>query len=331
MNSWLSVHLYYNEPWETFLVESVAPYIQTILKTEIATSYFFIRYWEKGPHIRLRLKGEKKVLDEVVKPNLTEYFQSYMETHPSKRTEPDYPEGFSESDKWRKNNAIYVEGYILELNRYGGKEGLNISETQFQLSSETILQHFKEQESHYEDVLGFAIRLHLGFVHSLGMNLHEATQFFNMIFENWLPNAFELFEANTPDEIISNKMNEMMTLFEDSFLQQKDVLVPFHRELMEDLNSEKMFESDNFNTWLSENKRLALLLKEAAESENLAPRTEEYEISPVVKSNLTGHTFLLWNIWADYVHMSNNRLGILNQDEAYLAYLIKRSLENLSC
>ena len=32
--------------------------------------------------------------------------------------------------------------------------------------------------------------------------------------------------------------------------------------------------------------------------------------------------------YADYLHLTNNRLGVLNRDEGYLAYLMMRSMEN---
>jgi len=36
-----------------------------------------------------------------------------------------------------------------------------------------------------------------------------------------------------------------------------------------------------------------------------------------------------WSIYADYLHLTNNRLGILNRDEPFLSYLITRSLKNM--
>jgi hypothetical protein len=38
----------------------------------------------------------------------------------------------------------------------------------------------------------------------------------------------------------------------------------------------------------------------------------------------------LWPIFESYVHMTNNRLGILNRDESYLGYLMQQSLTALS-
>ena len=116
--NFLSAHLYYNEPWETFLTEAVAPYVETVLKTGIAESYFFIRYWERGPHIRLRFKGEASVLEEVLKPNLIEHFATYFKEHPASRTEPEYPENYPKEYYWLPNNSIQFESYERELRSF---------------------------------------------------------------------------------------------------------------------------------------------------------------------------------------------------------------------
>ena len=36
-----------------------------------------------------------------------------------------------------------------------------------------------------------------------------------------------------------------------------------------------------------------------------------------------------WAIYDSYVHMTNNRLGILNRDEAYLAYIMVEMVAEL--
>ena len=37
-----------------------------------------------------------------------------------------------------------------------------------------------------------------------------------------------------------------------------------------------------------------------------------------------------WAIYDSYIHMTNNRLGILNRDEGYLGYLIKEGLAEMA-
>lgn len=331
-SSWLSAHLYYNEPWEQFLLKAVEPFLQTALKTGIVETYFFIRYWERGPHIRLRLKGETSAIEQVLKPNLLEHFESYIEEHPSVRVDPEYPPAYPKALYWLPNNTVQLSSYEPELDRYGGQTGVELAEQQFRLSSDVVFYYIQLQANHseYAEQLGIAIRLHVAFAHSLGMDLVTMSAFFNMIFENWLPRAIEVPVNEENRDFILQKMNETVGLFEDSFEQQKETLIAFHEELLNDLSTDFEFEDKIFNRWIDENQALSLNLTREVEAGSIKGRTESYILSEALEKQCTPNEILLWNIWADYVHMTNNRLGIFNHDEAYLAYLIKQSLDGIS-
>ena len=99
-SNWLAAYLYYNEPWEQLLTDAIHPYVKTVLTTGIAQQYFFIRYWDRGPHIRLRFKGDPKIINAVLQPNLEEHFLNYYDSRPSHRSEPKYPPHFPKEHKW---------------------------------------------------------------------------------------------------------------------------------------------------------------------------------------------------------------------------------------
>lgn len=330
-SSWLSAHLFYNEPWEQFLLKAVEPFLQTALKTGIVETYFFIRYWERGPHIRLRLKGETSAIEQVLKPNLLEHFESYIEEHPSVRVDPEYPPAYPKTLYWLPNNTVKFFPYEPELNRYGGNTGMDLAEQQFRLSSDVVFYYIQLQANHseYAEQLGIAIRLHVAFAYSLGMDRRTMAAFFNMIFENWLPRAIEVPINQENRDFILQKMNETVGLFDESFAQQKETLVAFHEELLKDLSEGHEFEDKIFSRWIAENRQLSLSLTKAVEAGMVQERTESYILSEELEKQCTPNEILLWNIWADYVHMTNNRLGIFNHDEAYLAYLIKQSLDTI--
>src|SRR5438874_11952323 len=54
--TWRSYHLFRAEPWEEFLCTGVRPLVDELADAGLTEGFFFIRYWERGPHIRLRLK-----------------------------------------------------------------------------------------------------------------------------------------------------------------------------------------------------------------------------------------------------------------------------------
>src|SRR5688572_26222679 len=104
--TWLASYLYYNEPWEGFLKNAVSPFVKNVLEEKLAESYFFIRYWERGPHIRLRFYGDPDVLDTIVKPRLKSYFDDYFIKFSSERFEPEMIRQLPEEQQWFSNNSV---------------------------------------------------------------------------------------------------------------------------------------------------------------------------------------------------------------------------------
>jgi len=201
--SWLSAHLFYNEPWEKFLTQAVTPFVAQILTNGLAEQFFFIRYWEKGPHIRLRFKGNPEVLENQVKPKLVQYFLDYFQAHPSQRTDPTGLSEIPAAYQWYPNNSIQFISYEPETERYGGEAGILIAESQFQASSEAVLAVMREKNNwDYDQALGTAIQLHLGFAFAAGMDFSETVAFFAGIFRNWLPRAYFSYQEHlTPTEV----------------------------------------------------------------------------------------------------------------------------------
>jgi thiopeptide-type bacteriocin biosynthesis protein len=93
---WVSAHLFYAEPWEQMLAASVKPFVEKLVEEKLIDQFFFIRYWEHGPHIRLRLKTD--VSREVgVRTRLFPHCNRYFEEAPSdmretnRKKDTDYP------------------------------------------------------------------------------------------------------------------------------------------------------------------------------------------------------------------------------------------------
>ena len=328
-HTWLAAHLYYNEPWEEFLTKSVEPYISSVIQAGVAEQYFFIRYWDRGPHIRLRFKGETTVIEQIFRPNLVEHFENYFEDRPSKRTNPNYPLNFPDEFKWLPNNSVQFANYEPEYKRYGGPVGVKIAEKQFQHSSDITLNYIKQKgfKWSYDDALGAAIKLHLSFVHTMGFDLDAAISFFRMIFYNWLPKSFRFYTKSISKEEYKKLSFETIDSFSKSFEMQKAALVPFHRALWEGISSESEFEEVALNKWILQNKLIKQELAAAFLSQQIDPREDKYQLPVEVKGGLEADQELLWNFYADYIHMTNNRLGILNKDEGYLGFLIMQSLQ----
>jgi len=306
-DTWLSVHLFYNEPWEDFLQKAIEPYVNTAKQTGIAQQYFFIRYWEKGPHIRLRLKGNLDMINSILKPNLEEHFIHYFESKPSRRVEPNYPPNFSEDLKWYPNNTLEYYDYEPEFGRYGGPVGIELSEKQFMLSSQTVLEFIKQKGKtwSYDDAMGVAIKLHLTFIHAAGLGINEAISFFDFHAKNWLPYTFK------------KKDGQLNTAS----------LIPFHSSLWKAMEDGNSFDEENLNNWLKENKLILEDLISKEKEGELSSRTKKYQYQ--FRPSQYPEKELLWSIFVDFIHMTNNRLGIFNRDESYLSFMMMRCLQEI--
>ena len=320
--NWLSVYLYYADPWENFLTSAVNPLVLELESKGWIEQFFFIRYWEYGPHIRLRLKSDELMIEQKVKPFLLEYFTRHMERNPSVRKDPLWTQQLPENQRWKRNNTIAFVPYEPEIQRYGGSSGILIAEKQFEASSRAVLSILSETESwSYSQALGRAIQLHLGLASAFRMDTAETHAFFKYIYANWRPRA---------DAVLTNKEKEIRDstaitekAFAESFQKQKVFLVPMVMRVWDALQKKIEFENPWFHQWMADMNSIYHLLCDARMKKNLLEHNRE-TISTGKPFNhyLQKHFY----IFDSYVHMTNNRLGISNHDEGYLGYLIKECL-----
>lgn len=324
--TWLAAYLYCGEPWEKFLIEAVKPFVEKTMENRWADRFFFIRYWERGPHIRLRFKGNAETLEKKVKPQLDSYFPEYFREHPTQRDTPEYIEKLPPEQQWFPNDSVQYIDYEPEIDRYGGPNGIHIAERQFEASSRAVFAVIEESgDWGYDRALGAAIQLHLGFAFALGMDLVETGEFFSRISTTWFSRAYG-HTPDTPKDEIKERQEITLNAFEENFQRQKPTLVPYHQTLWSAFTEEMEFEQEWINQWL---KNMTSIKNEliTAQEQNLLVIPQWFR--PETGKEIPEHRRQLWVILESYIHMTNNRLGILNRDEAYLGYLIKESLKGV--
>ncbi len=119
-SEWLYAKLYTgNGTADRVLTDVVQPVVQAALHTSAAERWFFVRYADPHFHVRLRVKGDPHRLVEEVLPLLHQ------------KAEPLLAEGVM----WR----LQLDTYERELRRYGGDEGIELSEELFWHDSEAVL------------------------------------------------------------------------------------------------------------------------------------------------------------------------------------------------
>lgn len=143
MSEWMSYHIFYFDAFlqEKILCDCIVPMMRRYLEEEKVKKWFFIRYWEGGPHIRLRFYDRTGVKEEVLETLL-----AYVRDHPSisPLTREQYYKGHTfdgkhideESLPWYGDNVVVSIAYEREYERYGGEKAILYCENIFMKSSE---------------------------------------------------------------------------------------------------------------------------------------------------------------------------------------------------
>src|SRR2546423_157227 len=82
--TYLSLHIYYNTTdLRTVLLGCVDPLIRRLESAELLSRYFFIRYWERGSHVRLRLLPRDGVPHDQIQGEVEPAIEQFLEDRPS--------------------------------------------------------------------------------------------------------------------------------------------------------------------------------------------------------------------------------------------------------
>ena len=86
----------------------------------LAEAWFFVRYADPYPHLRLRFRGDPAVLTERLMPEVTRWAGTLIRDTLCER--------------------FAFETYEREVERYGGDEGMTVAEEIFAVDSDTAAQ-----------------------------------------------------------------------------------------------------------------------------------------------------------------------------------------------
>ncbi len=318
-SDWLKVCLYYSEPLDEFLAKAVKPYTDVISRAGIVEMFYFERNHAPRPHICLYFKGNTYILEHLLKPNLHEHFQQYLESHPSPTL---YPYHSPDTDESSKNATGIFFQYSKRQPMFEGYTS-SVCEEQFQASSLFILKLLRDKTEDWTfwDMFNTAIRLHLSLAYAIGMKLEEAQQFFQFLFDDWQSQ----YRNTTSASANIQSSEDTRGLFQKDFDHHKMDFVSYHAALWELFKNYRQVEDEAFIDWVHSNTRIAVELQLAPDSGGLG-----LSINPVV-GFLSGDPKQpsLWNIYSIFIRQTSNRLGIQSKIEGYLYFVISKSLQLL--
>ncbi len=206
-NNWISVYLYSDLSFEQVIAVLVKKIVENLTSKGLICSYFFIRYWERGSHIRLRvLTKESKNMPEI---------KSYIATHATI---------YYESQKYDQQYRIEFVPYEQEINRYLGKNGIKIAESIFNYSSVTVMNIISKYAFEWSNKLAiaFAIKMHVIFAKSLIKREESIKQLFKGISDNYMIHSVKL---DIDNQITQANTERVKAAFAKTFLEQKKKIV----------------------------------------------------------------------------------------------------------
>ncbi|WP_257669574.1 thiopeptide-type bacteriocin biosynthesis protein [Parapedobacter tibetensis] len=210
-HNWISVYLYSDLSFERVIAALIRKIVVELTNMDLIRSYFFIRYWEGGSHIRLRVlpKGNKSIPD----------VRSYIVRNGST---------FYESQKDRQHYRIEFVPYEREVDRYSGKNGVKIAESIFQYSSMAVINIINQYESRWNNglAIAIAIKMHVIFAKSLIEESESRKELFKRIFENCMMHSVKL---DIDNQITQANIERVKKAFEKTFLEQKEKIVSIVR------------------------------------------------------------------------------------------------------
>lgn len=185
--------------------------------------------------------------------------------------------------------------YLPETERFGGEDALAWAEEYFHVSTRVVLERLAREQFSYGDAMFDALRMHAIAVFAAGFKRDKAAWYFGQLCDQWLALFFQPAEGATAEAGFQTGLKQQ---FEKSFEPQKEDLRMSLGELWKALEKEKFDKKQpEWVRWLRGNQ---LILKEFGE-----------HLDKALPSLL---------------HLTNNRLGVNNQDEVYLNYILSKAI-----
>ncbi|WP_026413555.1 lantibiotic dehydratase C-terminal domain-containing protein [Actinomadura oligospora] len=151
-NRWVSAHAFYQGDQDHLLVNAVAPLTAELTAEGRAHGWFFLRYWDGGPHVRLRVLPAGGVDPHELEKSIDERFHAYFRSHPSTAVlgPEDYAESAATLADWEQtepgfaslqpNDSLVHIPYRREHSRYGHGAAIEAVERHFVDSSELAMR-----------------------------------------------------------------------------------------------------------------------------------------------------------------------------------------------
>ena len=281
-----------------FLREVVGPAVRD---AGMWDRFFFLRYWQGGPHIRLRIDTADEDAAERVRHTLVSAMPSFTaeqaeeyQQQVSHQAELATLEG-EQPVPARAAGTVEPAVYSPEYAKYGGTEGVRVAEELFRATSAAVLDLFSGRDGvALKAPAGAAMRIMAMSLKGSGLDLERSREFlgrYERQWRAWVPPGYDETWSGMYDKTGRMVTNLCRSVWSDGA-------------------------TDVFHDIYAKAVTAAREVRDPTGSDDLA------ELS------LDGTPY--FPCLANYIHTTNNRLGILPVAEAFLAYVIGRCMDELS-
>lgn len=146
---WIGAHIYYHDRQDVLIDQGIRPLVEDHTLRDLVEGHFFVRHWQGGPHVRLRLLLRPGAPEPAVTDLLDERMEGFLHARPAETSvgQQEYltvagplsrvEHGQNSIEPLRPNNSWCYRPYAPEYDRYGGTpEAMAVVERNFVESSE---------------------------------------------------------------------------------------------------------------------------------------------------------------------------------------------------
>jgi len=207
----------------------------------------------------------------------------------------------------KRLNFTFSETNGFEVGRFGGVDSASNIMTFFQQSSKAILKLFLDHDDElmYEDILSIAVFMGKVYFKTMSIEQKRQKECLALYYNHW-------------GDFLPRDIN--LTTIQASYSEEVGILKTL--EQVSPIHSWSEALKNHFEIWALTTNNLVLNLKNLQTQKLIAQRPVEfhYKKSESKRSNLL-------EIYNDCFHFIMNKLGVNNEDEALVIYLISALME----
>jgi thiopeptide-type bacteriocin biosynthesis protein len=310
---WVSTHLYYHDSLNNLLRSAVRPLVGELTAGGLIDGFFFIRYWQGGSHVRLRVLLRHQTAARLVEHLISARIGRFFARCPSQALVR--PEDYLRAAGWlsqhefgqgragqretmieplQPDNSLRYIAYVPEESRLGGPAGVAAFEPHFTDSSTLALELIAANPSEQRRT-GRALAMMLLAAAVVIPDVTRLARYFRYSYRDW---------ADRHAGGDSTRSARYETGYQQAYDRQRAQLGELARRLLDETRPGAGERLDAASArWVASVSRLADRLTEA-----------RLALEPLLFQCL---------------HKHNNRLGITVAEETYLLFLLQRTLTEI--